>query len=845
MRIKQFKKIVTRKIKFILDPLIEFSRDSRLRIRSKYTSYLEKNPVRSNYILYEAYHGKSISGNCYAIFLGLMKDSTFKDLHHVWVINDFNDPMIAELKQKTSNISFVKVDSNEYLKYLATSKYLVNDTSFPFYFIKRDEQVYINTWHGTPLKTLGKDLNKRSMSGHKNIQRNLLHCDYLISPNTFTYEKLLKSNDVFGIFTGKIANIGYPRVDLTLNTSSESVKERLDLPFNKKIVLYAPTWRGTIGAEEDTCYTLHSEVVKIQQALGDDYLVLLKSHYFSYKFFKQSGLEHLCVPNWIDTNELLSAIDILITDYSSIFFDFLPLKRPVFFYMPDLREYESERGFYLDITKLPGPICESIVDLIDSLGQLNSLNNFNKQFEKQYKEFLDEYCSYDDGNATDRLIDIIFKKKNQDDLIKVESDKQKLLFYCGGFYNNGITVSATNLFDQIDYNKYEVVVIDNSNYHKDKWMNIQKLHPNVHIIYRPGFVNRTLIETYKQNLIFRRGIYNNKMLKYTPVNSYKRELKRIIGNTKFDVGIDFGGYNKFWTLLFAFGDFKVKSIFLHADMMKEYNKKVNHKYKHRGNLKVIFSLYKFFDRIVSVAESTNIENHLNLSPYIPNALEKMVFVNNVISPNKVLQMKENKEIIEFNNERYLITYQNDKNESIGLNLSGIPLPNKEYINFITIGRLSPEKGQKKLISAFSQLHKHYPKAVLYIVGEGPLKKELKDHTKKLHLEHCVFFVGQLENPFSLLDECDCFVLSSDYEGQGLVLMEAMILKKPIIATDVTGVHSVLEGGYGLLVDNNETALFNGMSDFIQNSMEQKSFDYEKYNSEALDLFYKNVCTKTN
>ncbi|QLI43620.1 CDP-glycerol glycerophosphotransferase family protein [Bacillus pumilus] len=84
----------------------------------------------------------------------------FKDLHHVWVINDFSDPMIAELKQKSPNISFVKVDSNEYLKYLATSKYLVNDTSFPFYFIKREEQIYINTWHGTPLKTLGKDIKK-------------------------------------------------------------------------------------------------------------------------------------------------------------------------------------------------------------------------------------------------------------------------------------------------------------------------------------------------------------------------------------------------------------------------------------------------------------------------------------------------------------------------------------------------------------------------------------------------------------------------------------------------------------------------------------------------------------
>ncbi|QSJ02841.1 CDP-glycerol glycerophosphotransferase family protein [Bacillus sp. 3a] len=99
--------------------------------------------------------------------------------------------------------------------------------------------------------------------------------------------------------------------------------------------------------------------------------------------------------------------------------------------MPDLREYESERGFYLDITKLPGPICENIVDLIDSLGQLNSLNNFNKQFESQYKEFLDEYCSYDDGNATDRLIDIIFKGKNQDELIKVESNKQNYFFIVG------------------------------------------------------------------------------------------------------------------------------------------------------------------------------------------------------------------------------------------------------------------------------------------------------------------------------------------------------------------------------------------------------------------------------
>lgn len=837
MNFKRIKKIAKRKIRFIIDPLKEYLSNKRVRIRAKYSQYVSL-PIKEKTVLYEAYHGRSISGNCYAIFLKLVQDKDFKDYHHVWVINDISDPMVEELKRNYQNVSFTSVDSNHYLKYLATSKYLINDTSFPFYFVKRDEQIYINTWHGTPLKTLGLDIKNRGMSTHKNIQRNLLHSDYLISPNQFTYEKLLKSHDIFEIYAGKVADIGYPRTDLTLKTNGEEVRKTLNIPLDKKVILYAPTWRGTVGKENDTSQVLLDEVMAIQKSMGDDYIVLLKSHYFTFEYFKINKLDHRCVPNWYDTNKLLAAVDILITDYSSIFFDFLPLKKPVLFYMIDHKEYEAERGFYLDIDNLPGPVCENLNELIDKLQNVDILK---KEFSEQYDKYLKEFCYNDDGQASKRLVDMIFKKQNQEQLISTETDKQKLLFYCGGFYNNGITMSAINLFDHIDYSKYEVTVIDNANEHKDKWKNIRKLNPKVHVLYRPGVFNKTLKETYEHQLVLRRGIYTDSMSKTAPVKAYQRELKRIIGNAKFDIGIDFGGYNKFWSMLFAFGHFKTRSIYLHNDMMEEYNKKINGKYKHRKNLKVIFSLYKYYDKVVSVAKSANEENYKNLRQFIPDADGKMVYVDNVIGSKQILKNKDVKSTVQTNGREYLILREHDEENPNILNIFGLTIPKKEDYNFINIGRLSPEKGQEKLINSFAKLHKEFPNAKLYIVGDGPLRKQLALQAEMLGLKNDIIFAGQLENPFVLLDECDCFVLSSDYEGQGLVLMEAMIVGKPIIATDVTGVRSVLEGGLGLLVENTEEALTEAMKKYITEGIEYQTFDYESYNNHALQLFYKNVC----
>ncbi|TSB48377.1 glycosyltransferase [Alkalicoccobacillus porphyridii] len=835
MNIKKKLHVLKRRTKFIVSPIVEYILKDRSKIRSIYTKYTERLPINDKTIMYEAYHGKNMTGNIYAIFLEAINDNRLKGFKHVWVINDKNNPHYDEISSM-GNVEFVSVDDKNYLKYLATAKYLLNDTSFPYYFYKREGQYYVNTWHGTPLKTLGIDINNRSMSGHMNIQRNLLHVDLLVSPNEFTYKKLLKSHDVYELFPGKVADFGYPRVDLTLNTDKAIVLQDLNIDLQKKVVLYAPTWRGEVGKEYDTSLSLLEDVKAIQTSLGDNHVVLLKAHYFTTNFFKEQGLDHLCVPDSYDTNKLLAAVDMLITDYSSIFFDYLPTKKPIYFYMEDLNSYQNSRGLYFEIDSLPGPVSFNREELI------HSLKNNNSKYIDNYEKFLDRFCYNDKGTQAKKLVETIFHGKHLEELIKTETEKERMLFYCGGFYNNGITVSAINLMDNIDYSKYEVAIIDNSNNHRDKFPNIKRLNPNVHILFRPGVFNRTIKETYWHELVMRRGVNSQFMKDKLPVRAYKRELRRLIGDATFNYGIDFGGYNKFWSLLFAFGDFNRNSIYLHNDMMEEYKKKVNGKFKHKHNLKVIFSLYDFYDKIVSVAKSTNETNKISLKTYIKSE-DKMVYVNNVINAKKILEIKDNKNFINYAGKTFLITDDSQLNEKNILNLYGVNVPSDEYINFISIGRFSPEKGQEKLLNAFSDVISVYPKSRLYLVGDGPLKELLKSRIEQLNLTDHVILTGQLSNPYGLLSLCDCFVLSSEYEGQGLVLMEAMVLDKPVIGTNVTGVRSVLEGGYGHLVGNSVEELSIGMLSFVKNGLNRKKFDYDKYNKEALEMFYKHICAR--
>lgn len=170
----------------------------------------------------------------------------------------------------------------------------------------------------------------------------------------------------------------------------------------------------------------------------------------------------------------------------------------------------------------------------------------------------------------------------------------------------------------------------------------------------------------------------------------------------------------------------------------------------------------------------------------------------------------------------------------------VPYPSECNYNFVNMGRLSPEKGQDNLIKAFHTHIQSYPDSRLYILGDGPLRKDLQKIVDSLELQDYVYLMGQLENPFGFMKMCDCFVLSSHYEGQPMVLLEAMTLGMRILATDIIANRTVLENGrYGTLVDDSIAGLENGLKAVrTEINTVMQAFDYNEYNKKAMDTFYK-------
>ena len=851
-------KIAKRRAKFLLEPFKTYTNNKNFKRTVEYTRNFKKNKIDPHIIFYESYHGKAMNDNPYAIFKYLVNNEEYKNFTHVWALNDQDNPYANKYKG-LKNVRFVKVHSEEYIKYLTKAKYLINNVTFPTYFQKKDEQIYINTWHGTPLKTLGKDM-EGPIGQHKNIQRNFLHSDYILSPNKFTSEKLIDSHDLEGLYNGEIIEEGYPRMDLTFNTDKEELRKTLEniieLDPHKKIILYAPTWRGEVGSVSNINEELFKHISALNEKIPDDYQLILKVHTLLFKYIKHDEqLMNKCIPDCIDTNELLSLVDILITDYSSIFFDYMATTKPILYFMYYKEQKKKKRGIYLNFNTLACPICKTTDELAKCIKEIESVQD---RYQSVYQEMNEVYIKRV-GDSTQKIVDIIFKgKQEQSDCVfdVKEPHKKNILIYCGGFLNNGITSSAINLLNNIDYEKYNVIVIDKGNYDKESSYNISRINEKAKRVYRVGSMNLTIKDWYLHGLMNKRG-YTEELAKRKPEEIFKREINSMLGNARIDIAVDFSGYVPFWTMVMSLGEFPQKSIYQHNDMLAETNKIINGKYKHKRKLGIVFSLYKCFNKIVSVAKHTRDLNAENLAQHVDT--NKMVYVHNSLNVDKIKDSVENHGFLieSYEGQDYII----QKEEKPGaFSIKGIRLPKHNEINFVNMGRLSPEKDQEKLIKAFSQLSNKYEnlKMKLYIIGDGILKETLNDLVGTLGLEESVIFTGQMKNPFFLINKADCFVLSSNHEGQPMVLLETLVLNKTIIATDIAGSRSILEDGYGTLAPNDVDGLFSEMEKFVLDNSEDrgralnkdlnynrrfKRFDYENYNHQAMKMFYREVCSE--
>ena len=739
---------------------------------SKFARYVQKD-IENQMILYESSCGQTIDGNSYALFKYLIDNPEYSNFTHVWSTNYLdNKNKIIDKYRNYDNVKFVKRNSDEYLEYLARSKYLISDYTFPDYYFRREDQIYVNVFMDSPLSVSFKDdeLGTKQLG---EIQRNFLNASYLVHPNKFSINNLLDSFDVDTLVEGLVVDTGHPRVDLLLKADKSKIRKKLNISESDKFILYTPRWNGK------TSFKLYvddliNNIECLKNEIETEYIFKVNLPLHISRLIPDY-LKELIVSSDIDINEVLSVVDILITN-SSISFDLLTTHKPIIYFLDRRNEFNP----YIQLNELPGPVCLNIYDVIDFVKDIEYNSN---EYEDNYVEFQKKLSYNNDGNACKRVIEAVFDGATEN-IVNTKDHKKKLLFYPGSLKTNGITSSFISLLNNIDYDRCNVSVMVNPKDNQDFEnfiFNLNKINEKAKILFISNEFNFLSKEYIYHNLILKYGLSNKIKI---PKNLYSREIRRLFGNTHFDIFVDFGGYNRLITLLFAFSEINRKYIYLHNNMVGEFKLRFK-------SLRVTFDLYRYYNKLITVSEDSKKENSVNFKEYGMDLDDKLTYVNNTLDHETIIKNSLSGKVSEINNVQYYFN-RYIKND-LSLDLRGIVAPLDNNTNFISIGRLSPEKDHKKLLSAFSKVFEYHDNVRLYILGDGPLKEDLINFADDIRILDQVIFTGNLDNPHWLLNSCNCFVLSSNYEGQGIVILEALVLGKSVISTDIFGPRGILKG----------------------------------------------------
>lgn len=373
-----------------------------------YKKVFVRRPINDKLILFECFFGRNYSDSPKYIF-EYIADRYPDEYQCVWVLNR-KTKLPYPAKQ-------VKRFSLGYYYYMAKAKYLVYNVRQPKSFIKKKGQVFLETWHGTPLKRLVFDqveVTGASPLYKEQVYRQSRSWDYLIAPNKF-------SSDIFRscfMYDKEMLETGYPRNDILhlpeekKEQKAAGIKAALGIPNEKKVILYAPTWRDDEFYDKGKYrFTLQLDLQKMQETLGDEYVVVLRTHYFIVNVLDLSAYEGFVynASTYNDIAHLYLIADVMITDYSSVFFDYANLKRPILFFMYDIEKYrDALRGFYFDIEKeLPGPILKTSDEVIASI---QDLSRVEEQYKSKYEMFYDKYCGWENGTSAKQVVQAVFQK---------------------------------------------------------------------------------------------------------------------------------------------------------------------------------------------------------------------------------------------------------------------------------------------------------------------------------------------------------------------------------------------------------------------------------------------------
>lgn len=774
---------------------------------SGYRYYLEQYEnldIDELHVLFDSFWGRKIGCHPYAIYKAMKASEDYKGYKFTWVkeagleipTDVMNDP----------NVTFVEYASIAYAEALLTAKILICNSNLSPFYTPKEGQIFISTWHGIPLKTLGYNTRDKLTSVY-NTQRCFNTSDILPSSSVFYTDNVIKAYGAGNLAPQSIQYIGSPRIDLILNTYPNDVLKHIDIPKGKRVALYAPTWRGFIGSVNDDISDQIAFIEKMHEELGERYELFVSLHHLTEKALgpKVESLNLRKIPKSIDINQFMVVCDLLISDYSSIFIDYLVLDKPTLLYIPDLEKYTIERGLILDVKNLPVNLCYDLESLHIILSDLKSPSQFNT-----YVDFMKTYLPYEDGKASKRLLELIKKPT------KLEKNvKNKILITAGGLKTNGITRSLQNFIKNIDHELNEIYLLVNSELiqnDNERLNNLNKLKNECNFILTIAPKNFSLAERSSFNQFHKNIDQTNADVMSDIDKAFKREARRLFGNTKFDYVVDYTGYSTYWSLLCTNINATKRYVFLHSDMIREEkNSQKNHKY-----LKHIFALYPRYDQLISVSKSINAINAKNLNDLYQITSEKFVYLPNQLQLDQI---------------------QSLSCKPIALTSVKLALLQQEpdLVKFVCVGRISPEKGQIKLLEAFKLLLEQNYNAILTFVGDGPQLKRLQELAKQWNIQDRVIFLGHQSNPYNIIKQSDVLVLASEYEGQGIVLLEAMALGTPCIGSDCEAISEIISTYGGLITNNAPSKIFDTLEVFCRQKVIDFNFDATKYNNECADI----------
>lgn len=352
-----------------------------------YNHHSKNLEIDDNLVFFESFNGLYAHNPKY-IYEKMLELGYGEKYKFVWNLKDKNTEI-------PGNPIIVGNRDEEYYKYLSKAKYWINNTSFPRLYKKGHE--YLQTWHGTPYKKLSYDVDENDEIYLDEFIEESHNWDCLITSNSYSTKTLKESLN----FKNKILESGYPANDVfyTKNQAfKDSLKDKLNIPKDKKIVLYAPTYRKE---------AVVLDVKKLHDNLNEDFIFIIKNHPNNFESLETDINDFVMdLSSHDDIHELYLISDILITDYSSVSFDFAHGRKPILFYVPDIEAYLAENLLFKEIRgDFPGPQFTNVDELIDSI---KNIDEISENYKEKYEIFYNKYCSIGHGSASEEIIKAVF-----------------------------------------------------------------------------------------------------------------------------------------------------------------------------------------------------------------------------------------------------------------------------------------------------------------------------------------------------------------------------------------------------------------------------------------------------